>query len=173
MKKIILLVLALIIGVWVYDYFLKPPQFKAGEVAPDFEAELISGAPFKLSDLRGNYVLLDFWGSWCGPCLKEIPDLKSFKSRFAEVTFANDAKLMIVSVALEKSDKFTRAIIEREELNWPHHIIDVRPVVMLSPIAQKYSVKELPSKFLINPAGEILATNLSYEHMAKILQSQR
>ncbi len=169
MIRKIILILCVVLGLFAYDFFIKPPSFETGEAAPNFEATLIDDSPFTLSELRGNFVLLDFWGSWCGPCLKEIPELKTFHSRFEGQLFKNGEKLIIVSIALEKSDQSTRIIIQREGLIWPHHIIDVRPIVMMSPIAQKFDVKELPTKFLLNPQGEIMATNMSFEQMTKLL----
>ncbi|MGB0918869.1 MAG: TlpA family protein disulfide reductase, partial [Flavobacteriales bacterium] len=64
-------------------------------LAPEIEAELIDGTPFKLSELRGEYVVLDFWGSWCGPCLRDIPKLMQLHAKYGD-------KVVFVSVAFER-----------------------------------------------------------------------
>ncbi len=172
MQKILVGVLVLILAVLAYNYFLKPPSFNNGESAPNISAQLVSGETFELSDLKGHYVLLDFWGSWCPPCRKEIPDLKTLYRDYHGRDYKNATGFEIVSVALEKSDKLTKQIIQQQNMNWPYHIIDVTRVVLMSPIAQQYSVKELPTKFLINPEGEIMGTDLSFEEIRRILNER-
>jgi len=172
MKKILSIIIALVAAFFAYDFFLKPPSFNLGAEAPDFETQLISGEAFALSALRGNYVLLDFWGSWCGPCRKEFPKLKSLYADYHNKTYDDAENFHIVSIALEKSDAYTKQIIKKEGLNWDHHIIDVSRIVMASKLAQLYDVKNLPTKFLINPKGQIMGTNLSLEEMQKILDQK-
>lgn len=171
-RKILPAIILLVLAFFAYDFFLKPPSFNNGTEAPNFDANLIDGSPFALSDLKGNYVLLDFWGSWCPPCRKEIPDLKKFYNTYHDKNFNGATNFHMVSIALEKSDKYTRQIIKNENLNWDYHIIDVNKVILLSSFAQLYDVKDLPTKFLINPEGQIMGTNLSIEEMSKLLDDR-
>lgn len=171
-RKIITGVIILVLGFFAYDFFLKPPSFKNGATAPDFSAQLTDGSDFSLSDLRGNYVLLDFWGSWCGPCIREIPDIKNMYDTYHGKQFKDGKNFHIVSIALEKSDKYTKRIIADRALNWDHHIIDSNPIIMLSSFAQLYDVKDLPSKFLINPEGDIIGNNLTVDEMRKLLDAR-
>ena len=171
-KKAVVALILIVAALFVYNFYIKPPGSSIGEKAPQFSGTLINGEPFSLSDLRGQYVLIDFWGSWCAPCRKDFPHLRNMYSKFKDQAFQDASGFEIVSIALEKSDKQTRKIIEREELNWPYHIIDVRRAVLMSPYALKYGVSEVPTKILINPDGEIMGFNLSFEEMARILTNR-
>lgn len=134
-------------GRWLYF----KPKFDEGHMAPDFTAELMTGDTFSLAGLRGQYVLLDFWGSWCGPCRRENAVLVQLHERYRSEPFT------IVSIGIESSrDRWKRAI-EHDQLSWKYHIVQLDN--FKSPIARKYGVRELPTKYLIDPAGEIVAVN--------------
>lgn len=128
-----------------------------GEIAPDFKSQLNNGREISLQDYRGKYVLLDFWGSWCGPCRKENPILVMFHNRYRDSKFKHGDGLTIVSVALEKNKESALAAIEKDGLIWSDHIIETQ--LMNSPMAQLYGVRQIPSKFLISSDGKILLTN--------------
>ncbi|WP_219006762.1 TlpA family protein disulfide reductase [Aquimarina litoralis] len=132
-----------------------------GEQAPDFEATLIDGSPFKLSDLQGTYVLLDFWGSWCPPCIKESPELVALHKKHSN-------QLTIVTVALEKNLKTWKKVADKYGYTWKHQIVNQNRFVLLSDIARKYGVSEIPTKFLISPDGTLLGM-YSFEQIDKIL----
>jgi len=172
-KKILLPLLFVIAGIFIYKFFFKTPSFTNGAIVPALSGTLIDGSDFELSDLRGSYVLLDFWGSWCPPCRKEIPDLKALYQKHHGKNYKDAADFEVISIALEKSDKYTRKIIENEALIWPHHIIDINAIVMLSSYAQDFDVKDLPTKFLINPEGQFMGTNLTWEEMDRILTERQ
>lgn len=172
MQKILTGLIIVISLILIYNFFLKPPSFDAGEKAPEIEATLIDGTPFSLSGLEGKYVLLDFWGSWCAPCRKEIPALKTLYNDFHGKSFKNADDFEIVSIALEKSDRYTRQLIEQEGLIWPYHIIEESRIVMMSSLAQIYDVKELPTKFLINPEGQLMGTDLPIDEIRRILKER-
>ena len=123
---------------------------RQSESAPEIEAELIDGTPFKLSTLRGNYVLLDFWGSWCGPCMAEFPELLALYDKYGE-------QVIFVSVALEKNDKRWRSVSEKAGFRWKHQIVEEAKVVLGSPIARDYGVIDIPSKFIITPEGKLIS----------------
>ena len=172
MQKVLFGIISFIAVLFVYNFFFKQPSFNSGTSAPPIKTQLIDGSKFDLEDLKGNYILLDFWGSWCGPCIREIPNLKQVYNQYHDRQYIDASNFEVVSVALEKSDKYTRKIITDRGLNWPYHIIDVSRIVMLSDLAQAYDVKELPTKFLINPEGKIMRTNPSFEEIAQLLDNR-
>ena len=171
-KNIFIILLILVGGILAYRMFFSNPEMRVGVKAPAVEDILITGEKFNSKDLTGSYVLIDFWGSWCGPCIKEIPKLKSLYETYNTANFTDGNKFEIVSIALEKSDKFTKQIIEKREMNWPFHIIDISQFVLLSEHAQRYGVTELPSSFLLNPEGEVMAINEPLEQIDEILSSR-
>ncbi len=151
-------VLALVMGYFLYvKYF----AFDIGKKAPDFETTLVDGTPFKLSELQGNYVLLDFWGSWCGPCRKQNPKLVQFYNK-------NASKITLVTVALERDDTSWKKVVEKDGFNWKYQIVEQSPVVLMSEIARKYGVTAIPTKILISPKGKIIG-KLSFEEIEKVL----
>ena len=152
-------ILVLFIGYYAY---IKMTAAGAGDNAPNFEATLVDGTEFQLSDLRGQYVLLDFWGSWCGPCRRENPNLVQFyKDHKDEVT--------IVSIALEKNNDYWKHAIMKDGLEWKYHIVEVGRFVFTSGIAKKFGVSAIPTKILISPEGIILEAE-SFEEIAEIIK---
>lgn len=151
-----ILLVILILG-YVGYYFYKKPIYKSGELAKDFTATLINGEHFKLSDLHGRYVLLDFWGSWCGPCRRENPAIVSLYNTFEGKEFKSAGGFEIVSVGIEtKSDSWEKAI-QSDGLTWKYQIGELES--FKSPIATLYGVKEIPTKYFISPEGRILMVN--------------
>lgn len=156
----------MVVGYGIY-YIYKLPKFKQGHVAPDFTASLINGETFTLSALRGDYVLLDFWGSWCGPCRMENPELVKLYNEYQLNVSSSSPNFNIVSIAVETNEASWRNAIVNDGLIWDNHIYEKGR--FKSPIVTSYGVKEIPTKYLIDPEGNILATNPSFEEIRNIL----
>ena len=168
-NKIINIILGLIVVVFVYNFFFNDPKKKKGSQASDFTAELIDGSSFSLSDLRGKYVLIDFWGSWCGPCHRENPKLVETYNKFKDQEFTTAEGFEVVSIALEKTDNAWKKSADRYGFSWKYQIVENAKFVMLSKLAQQYNVSDIPSKFLIDPKGEIIGVNQSFSEIAELL----
>ena len=164
MNRIFLIFCVLLLGVLLF-FKLRVPTKQQGKPAPEIEATLLNDAAFKLSDLKGKYVLLDFWGSWCPPCRRDNPNLVALYNKY------NSKGFEIVSVALEKNDRNLKKAIAKDGLRWPYHIMRTSRLVATDALALKYGVTDLPTKFLLNPKGEVVGVNLSKEEISKILES--
>ena len=156
-NKILNVLFIIIVVGYAIKYFYQQPKFESGEKAQDFTAVLRSGEKFTFSDLRGRYVLIDFWGSWCGPCRKENPELKSLYTEMKNMTFVNAGGFEIVSIAIEsKRENWENAIL-KDGLDWPYHIGEFEN--FSDPIAILFGVKKLPTKYFVNPEGMIIMVN--------------
>jgi thiol-disulfide isomerase/thioredoxin len=155
-----------LILIFLYGAFFTYVKFSAtssGDLAPDFEATLIDGTQFKLSSLRGKYVLLDFWGSWCPPCRAANPNLVDLHERYSN-------ELYIVTVALEKDANAGIVVAKKDGFEWKHQIVEQSNLVLLSETARKYGVTSIPSKFLISPDGKMLG-EMSFEQIDSLMLS--
>ena len=164
---------------FVAKSFFMAPKYGDGEKAPNFSTTLIDGQAFSLEDMRGKYVLLDFWGTWCGPCRVEFPHLIALNNKYKNVKIPNADGFEIVSVALERDgsgakDRTKRAI-DKLGLDWEYHIFD--PITNFKLFNAEiatglYGVREVPTKYLIAPDGGIVGVNMSFEDIQKTLDGK-
>lgn len=150
------------------------PAYDDGEAAPNFSGKNIQGMEFQLTDLKGNYVLVDFWGSWCGPCIGQIPELKKLYSEFNGKAYKAANGFEIVSVAVEQSERRWPKAVKSHGLEWPYHTLDLATSLRFfdSPIAADYGVKEVPTTFLLDEKGQIVGVNWSGEKISEYLKSK-
>lgn len=168
MNKVLnFLLIALIAGYGFY-YWYKQPGFSQGEKAPDFTTVNKDGSPFTLSELRGYYVLIDFWGSWCGPCRKENPELVALYNKYRSKEFKEAMGFEIVSIGVENNRSRWEAAIQQDGLNWKYHIPQTDR--FKSEIVSQYKVREIPTKFLLNPKGDIIGVNLKALEIDQMLE---
>ncbi len=124
------------------------PSQWIGQPATDFQVTDLDGEKLSLEKYRGQVVLLDFWATWCGPCIVEMPNVKKTYEKY------KDSKFQIIGISLDRSKEPLEAYIEKEELAWVHYWDNTQKVSRL------YKVQAIPSTFLIDGEGVIRKTNL-------------
>jgi len=116
------------------------------DLAPEFELPDLQGNPLKLSSLRGKYVVLDFWGSWCIWCIRGIPRMKEAYSKYKD-------KMEILGVDCQDTEEKWKAAVEEHQLPW----LQVRcPEDYLQTLGQQYRIQGFPTKVIIDPQGRLV-----------------
>lgn len=132
-----------------------------GSEAPDFTLKDEDGKEVALSSFKGQYVLVDFWAAWCGPCRRENPNLVQTYQDFKDKNFT------VLGVSLDQSrDRWLEAI-EQDKLMWTQ-VSDLKG--WASEAAALYSITSIPANFLLSPSGKIIAKNLRGEALRMKLQ---
>lgn len=122
-----------------------------GSTAPDVTLEDTKGQVISLSSLRGKYVLIDFWASWCGPCRQENPNVVRVYNKYKEKGFE------VFSISLDDNrDKWLKAV-EADGMIWTNVLGKKNGS---SAVAQQYSIQVIPTTFLLDKDGKIIAKNL-------------
>ena len=111
--------------------------------APDFTLNDINGKPLTLSSLRGKYVVLDFWGSWCIWCIKGMPKMKEYYAKYA-------GKMEILGIDCNDSEEKWKAAVAEYQLPWLH-VYNNGGAQLL----EKYGIEGFPTKVVIDPEGRI------------------
>ncbi|MBO4503935.1 MAG: TlpA family protein disulfide reductase [Bacteroidales bacterium] len=123
-----------------------------GAIAPDLAFPDPDGNIRKLSDLRGKVVLIDFWASWCGPCRRESPNVRNVYAKY------HDKGFEVFSVSLDRDANNWKKAIKDDQLVWPNHVSDLK--YWSSEAAAIYGVRSIPSMFLLDRDGRIVAKDL-------------
>lgn len=124
-------------------------ELRVGDLMPAFSFTDFEGQARKLADFRGRYVLLDFWGTWCGPCLAEFPTLRTARERFADRGFE------ILGIDYEKGGtlEHARAVVKERGVTWPN----AAPASVKELVEDVLRITAFPSKILVGPDGRVVA----------------
>jgi len=137
-------------------------DFKDNNIAPEIALTNPDGKEMKLSSLRGKYVLIDFWASWCAPCRVENPNVVRLYNKY------KGDKFEIFSVSLDKDkDKWVKAI-EADGLIWDYHVSDL--LGWETSMVEKYQFNGIPHTVLIDPKGKIISEKLRGPSLERKLQ---
>lgn len=132
-----------------------------GAVAPDISLPQPDGTPLALSSLQGQYVLIDFWASWCRPCREENPEMVKLYQQYKNRGFE------ILGVSLDESREQWLQAIEKDGLPW-RHVSDLQGAA--SSTVQLYNVQAIPMTVLLDKGGKIIAMNLRGEGLGEKLK---
>ena len=128
-------------------------EIERGSIAPDFAVTDINGKNLQLSNFRGKYVLLDFWHTGCGPCVKDTPRLKALSEKFDRDNFE------IIGVSVDTRRHKVENYVEKSHIGWPQ-ILDT--IDNNNKVSKMYNSGGLPHYILINREGKVMMTNGSF-----------
>jgi thiol-disulfide isomerase/thioredoxin len=131
---------------------IKEKPGEIGQIAPMFDGPNPSGSIILLKDNLDKITLIDFWASWCKPCRSENPSLVKLYNKY------NNKGLKVFSVSLDKTKESWVKAIEDDGLSWALHVSNLE--YWQDPIAKLYNITAIPSSFIVNSEGRILAKNL-------------
>lgn len=126
---------------------IRNPKVPLGTLAPDFNVLTHEGDSVSLASLRGKNVYVDFWGTWCGGCIMEIPNIKKLREYYSS------EDLYIIGLAAYDDQEKLSKFLKENPLNYPTALIG-------ETLVSDYGVRSFPSSFLIDKTGEVIAKNL-------------
>ncbi len=147
------------------------PLLRVGEIAPDFEIDRVfpasddteekKDAKLKLSDFEGKYVILEFWATWCVPCIQKLPELKKLNA-----SIEGDPRFVLLGISFDSKgmkgqlEKF----LAEKKMDWPQGLAGN---LLESTFIKGYGVSGIPALLLIDPDGNVLLSNPSLDDLQK------
>ena len=169
-KTFILLILTLCVGTVVYSQpmssgyvGMSPWAHLIGKKFIDVTQPDMKGKAHKLSEYcgKGKYVLVDFWASWCGPCMNEMPNVKACWEKYRSKGFT------VVGISLDRNAAAWKGAVTKGGYAWTH-LSDLKHFE--NSAAQTYNVQYIPWNFLVDPKGKIIAVELTGANLESTLK---
>jgi peroxiredoxin len=133
--------------------------------APKIEGAIFGGEKFDWSKYKGKIVLLDFWATWCGPCVRELPNVKADYEKY------HDRGFDVVGISLDEKDEDLADFLQKEKLAWPT-LLETDPAKreFNLPLAKQFGVDSIPATFLIDRSGKVAAISVRGEELGKQIE---
>lgn len=141
--------------------------FVNGMKLPDIQINDIQHHPVRLSDYRGNIVLLDIWASWCRPCRKMHPQLAALYAKYENAAFTHAYRFVVISVSLDSNKENWQKAIADDQVEKFIHLSELNG--WQSSIVNLYQIHAIPASFLLDENGVIIGKNLTPKEIDKIL----
>lgn len=133
-----------------------------GQTFPAFAEQDLAGQPLSLEQYKGKVVLVDFWATWCGPCVAELPNVLAAYQKY------HDRGFEIIGISLDKSRDELTAFIKEHKMAWPQYFDGLG---WKNKLAQQYGINSIPATFLVGPDGKIVAKGLRGAALDKKLET--
>ena len=140
------------------------PDLALGTEAPDFEAPDIAGQPVRLNDFRGNYVVLDYWATWCKDCRAEVPAMKELYATYAP------KGVQFVGVSFDTDKQALTDYCVEHEIAWLQLCNGIK--MKENPISTAFDLHWIPTMFLLDPDGKIAGIAFTAAALQALLEAQ-
>lgn len=156
--KILILFAAIIFGgSTILTVEAQSTVIEVGNKSPEIKLPSLKGDTIALSSLTGKLVLIDFWATWCAPCVNEQKELAVLYRKYKHADFTNGKGFEIYGVSLDAKKPNWETFIVTNKINWIQ-VSDLK--FWRSPVAKTYNIQELPYNLLVDGKGMIVAKNL-------------
>lgn len=147
-----------------YKVRANPTLAFKGKVLPDFSSAVdLDGEPISLADYRGKVVLLDFWATWCIPCIAEMPNVKAVYEKYHTKGFE------VIGISFDRDKTVLHKFIKENQLPWRQIFAGEK---QSSSVAQKYRIKGIPKQFLIDREGKVISVNARGSRLDKLVAAE-